>query len=161
MIVARFRRSAGRPMCALVAMAFAGCNAADPAGAIHDTLDGQVVAWNRGDIDGFMAAYWRSDDLTFVAFPRAVEPAPASQPVITRGWANVLERYRRRYPTRERMGRLRFEALDVRMIDPETAVVCGRYVVQRGAETFAGLFVLDLIRTPPGWKIVRDRTYPD
>jgi hypothetical protein len=161
MIAARVPRTAVRRPYSLVAMVVAGCAPADPTGAIRGTLDGQVAAWNRGDIEGFMAAYWRSDDLTFVAFPRAVEPAPASQPAITRGWANVRERYRQRYPTRERMGRLRFEALDVRPIDRDTAMVCGRYVVQRGPETLTGLFVLDLMRTPEGWIIVRDRTYPD
>ena len=25
----------------------------------------QVEAWNRGDLDGFMAGYWKSPDLVF------------------------------------------------------------------------------------------------
>src|SRR5512132_3214165 len=32
---------------------------------IRSVMDKQVAAWNAGDIDGFMAGYWRSPDLVF------------------------------------------------------------------------------------------------
>ena len=32
---------------------------------IRTVLDDQVVAWNKGDLPGFMAGYWKSKDLTF------------------------------------------------------------------------------------------------
>ena len=46
----------------------------------------QVAAWNRGDLDGFMAGYWKSPDLVFF-----------SNGTRTRGWQATLERYQKRY----------------------------------------------------------------
>src|SRR5262245_59856048 len=54
--------------------------------AITKVLDDQVVAWNKGDLEGFMAGYWKSDDLTFF-----------SGKDVTKGWDATLERYKKRY----------------------------------------------------------------
>ena len=40
-------------------------HAGDPAKAVRQVLDDQAVAWNKGDLFGFMAGYWKSDDLSF------------------------------------------------------------------------------------------------
>ena len=32
---------------------------------VRAVLDAQVKAWNKGDLEGFMAGYWKSDDLSF------------------------------------------------------------------------------------------------
>src|SRR4026208_821293 len=47
----------------------------------------QVEAWNRGDLEGFMAGYWKSPDLVF--FSNGTE---------TRGWQPTPDRYRARSP---------------------------------------------------------------
>ena len=44
------------------------------------------TAWNHHDLEGFMAGYWKSPDLTF--FSGTTE---------THGWEPTLERYRARY----------------------------------------------------------------
>ncbi len=41
------------------------CAAAVDHPEIRVVLEQQVQAWNRGDLEGFMAHYWRSDDLVF------------------------------------------------------------------------------------------------
>src|SRR5688572_27618313 len=69
----------------------------DAAKEIKAMLSRQAEAWNRGDIDGFMEHYWKSDELTF-----------SSGGQTTRGWKSTKEDYQRRYPTREKMGRLTF-----------------------------------------------------
>ena len=33
--------------------------------AILKMLNAQVTAWNHGELEGFMAAYWHSPELTF------------------------------------------------------------------------------------------------
>ena len=48
--------------------------------AIREVMQNQAAAWNRGDIDGFMAGYWRSEKLTFV-----------SGTDVTRGWQPTLD----------------------------------------------------------------------
>jgi len=32
---------------------------------VHYLLTEQAAAWNKGDLDGFMLGYWKSDELTF------------------------------------------------------------------------------------------------
>src|SRR4051812_36459522 len=45
--------------------------------AIRGVLDEQAAAWNRGDIDAYMAGYAQSDDTMFVGTD------------VTRGWTKV------------------------------------------------------------------------
>ncbi len=139
----------------------AGCSVVDPAAQVRMSLDAQAWAWSRGDLDGFMAGYWKNDDLTFVAFPRAVDAPTTTQPSISRGWQTVHDRFRKRYADKAAMGSLVFRNIDVKMVARDTALVTGRYEVERGTERLTGFFVLDMVRMKDGWKIVRDRTYPD
>src|SRR5271167_3526110 len=62
---------------------------------IRATLEDQTAAWNRGDIDGLMAGYWKSDETEFV-----------SAEGVSRGWQALLERYKHSYPDRKAMGTL-------------------------------------------------------
>jgi len=52
--------------------------------AIRTVLKAQSEAWNRGDIEGYMAGYWRSPETVFI-----------SGDSVTRGWQTVLERYKK------------------------------------------------------------------
>jgi beta-aspartyl-peptidase (threonine type) len=74
---------------------------------IRRLLERQAQAWNAGDIDAFMVPYWHSPDLTF-----------SSGGHVTRGWQATLERYHQRYPTREAMGRLTFNDLEITEVGP-------------------------------------------
>src|SRR4029078_8218545 len=62
-------------------------------GAIRKVLQSQLDAWNRGDVDGFMEYYWKSDNLTF-----------SSGGKTTRGWKAALERHKKRYPSGATLG---------------------------------------------------------
>ena len=71
---------------------------ADDAGitrAVTEVIETQQRAWNAGDIAGYMAHYWKSEQLTF-----------SSEGKTTRGWDQTRARYDERYATREQMGRL-------------------------------------------------------
>lgn len=114
---------------------------------IGEVLSTQVEAWNRGDITGFMAGYYRSDSLRF-----------ASGGSITYGWQTVLERYRKRYSGKAAMGTLGFSDIDVSVLDARAALVFGRWELQRSTDRPHGLFTLLFRRTPQGWKIVHDHS---
>jgi beta-aspartyl-peptidase (threonine type) len=117
--------------------------------AVRAVLSRQVEAWNRGDLDGFMAGYWNSPDLVF-----------QSGATLTRGWQATLERYRRRYQAEgKEMGRLRFEELDVQPLSPDAAFVRGRWqLTMKDGSQPGGLFTLLLRRISGEWKIVHDHT---
>ena len=117
--------------------------------AVRVVLDKQVAAWNRGDLEGFMAGYWNSPDLVF-----------QSGATLTRGWQATLERYRHRYQAEgKEMGRLRFQDLDVQLLSVDAAFVRGRWhlTMKDGSEP-GGLFTLLARRIGGEWKIVHDHT---
>lgn len=118
-----------------------------PEGAIREVLDKQVAAWNRGDIDGFMEGYWKSEKLTFVT---------ASG--ISRGWENVIQRYRRGYPDRKAMGTLSFSDLEITVLSRDSAMVLGHWQLQRDADQPEGHFTLVLRKFAEGWRVVHDHT---
>src|SRR5437667_12139366 len=81
---------------------------------IQSVLRGQQDAWNRGDIDGFMNGYARSESTVFV-----------SEDEVRRGWETVRERYHKKYSDRAKMGTLTFSDLETTLLSPDAAVVLG------------------------------------
>lgn len=118
--------------------------------AITVVLQEQQAAWNRGDVDEFMKAYWNSADVTF-----------AGSSGITRGWQPVMDRYRKNYPDQKAMGHVDFSALEVHPLGPDAAFVLGRWHLRRDADELGGVFTLVFQRFPEGWKIVHDHTSAD
>jgi beta-aspartyl-peptidase (threonine type) len=128
--------------------AAAGESAKSAEKAVRGVLDEQVRAWNKGDLDGFMAGYWKSPDLTFFSGDK-----------VTRGWEATLERYRKKYQAEgKEMGKLSFKDLDVQVLGPDSAVVRGRFELVTSKDKPTGLFTLLFRRFPEGWRIVHDHT---
>lgn len=114
---------------------------------IRTLLQTQTEAWNRGDIDAFMAGYWKSDETAFVGAGG-----------ITRGWQSVLERYKKSYPDRKAMGQLTFSALEIHLVCPDAAFAIGQFQLERENDKPAGIFTLNFRKFPEGWRIVADHT---
>lgn len=117
--------------------------------AIKQLMDKQVADWNRGDIPSFVTAYKNSPDILFVGT------------TIQRGYAQVLERYRKNYPTHEAMGTLAFSNFEVAPLDARFATATGNFHLTRGRSgggDAQGIFSLVFEKTAGGWKIIRDHT---
>lgn len=115
---------------------------------IRTVLNDQVEAWNRGDLDGFMAGYWNSDELVF-----------CSGGTITKGWKPTLDRYRKRYQAEgKEMGRLTFADIHVEVLSNEVALVRGRWLLALTSSHPDGLFTLKMVRFADGWRCVYDHT---
>jgi len=116
--------------------------------AIKEILNTQKECWNNGDIDGFMEGYCNSEELIFTSLSH--EPAF--------GWENTLERYKNSYPTKESMGKLKFEFLDLKLISKNTASLKGKWELIRESDNPNGLFWLDLQKFDKKWLITKDST---
>jgi uncharacterized protein (TIGR02246 family) len=117
--------------------------------AIRAVLDKQVVDWNRGDLDAFATGYKNSPDILFIGSK------------VSRGYAQMLDTYRKNYSTKEQMGTLNFSELEVQPLDEHFATVTGHFHLERtaaGGGNSDGHFLLVLEKTPDGWKVVRDDT---
>jgi ketosteroid isomerase-like protein len=119
-----------------------------PADAVRQVLDAQVAAWNKGDLEKFMAGYWHSPELSFFSGNDK-----------RRGWEDTLSRYRQRYQAEgKEMGKLSFTDLEIESPAPDLAWVRGRFKLVMSKEAPTGLFTLIFKKLPEGWRIVHDHT---
>lgn len=124
-------------------------------GEIRAVIAAQVAAWNRADIPAFMQTYDNSPETTFIGS------------AVHKGYAPILESYRKSYATPEQMGTLSFSNFEVRLLPGscgavEFAVVTGNFHLERTTKGEAkkdeGIFSLVWHKGPLGWKIVLDHT---
>lgn len=114
--------------------------------AIRRVLNEQAAAWNRGDIDGYMAGYAKSESTMFVGIE------------VTRGWTKVRDRYKAKYDSRAKMGTLVFSDVDLRPFGSDDVIVTGAWKLTRENDTPQGRFTLIFHRRPEGWRIVYDHS---
>jgi ketosteroid isomerase-like protein len=127
--------------------------------AIRAAMDAQAAAWNRADIPAFMQTYENSPDTTFIGT------------TLRKGYGPILERYKANYTTKEQMGILTFDHIEIRLLpsscnpsqtSAEYAVVTGTFHLERTAKGEAkkddGIFSLVWRKGPTSWKILLDHT---
>ncbi len=113
---------------------------------IEDILKKQMIEWNKGNIEGFMEYYWKSEQLTFQA-----------DNLKLKGWDTLLNRYRQNYPP-EKMGFLEFSNLEICSLSEGHAYITGRWKVTAKEKVSSGLFTIIFKRFPEGWRIILDHT---
>ena len=114
---------------------------------VRAVMTAQQTAWNRGDLEGFMDGYDRSETTTFV-----------SGDEITRGWQTVLDRYKRRYQSQAQMGTLTFSELEIKPVGEGFAVADGSWQLKRENDAPHGRFTLLFHRNNGNWRIIHDTT---
>ena len=106
---------------------------------IKELMTTQSEAWNRGDIDGFMTTYWKSEKLQFIGSKG-----------ITYGWKNTLDRYKKSYPSKETMGFLTFDIINLDKRSRKVISVVGKWHLKRDADlgNLKGHFLSQTSRNP-------------
>jgi len=113
---------------------------------IKNVFNIQREAWNEGNIEEFMAYYWKSDKLTFQSGDTRLN-----------GWDALLARYKETY-FGENMGKLEFSDLIIHILSEDAAYVLGRWKLKTKSWTRDGLFTTIFKRMENGWKIIHDHT---
>lgn len=114
---------------------------------IRQLLATQTEAWNRGDVEGFMQTYWKSDSLMFIG-----------KSGVTRGWKQTLENYKRGYPDTAAMGKLSFDIIKVEKLSPQSFFVVGKWMLKRTIGDLSGHYTLLLRKISGQWVIVADHS---
>lgn len=111
---------------------------------VERRLNAQRDAWNRGDLEGFCAAY--ADDAVFLS--------PSG---VTRGRAEVQARYQKKYGGKpETMGTLSFEPLDVRASSSCVSLAMRWKLVFKDKPEATGLTLIAWVKLNDEWKLAQD-----
>ena len=114
---------------------------------IIQALNNQQQAWNDGDIDGFMAGYWKNDSLMFVSGDH-----------VSYGWQKVTDNYKSKYATKDLMGELSFDIVKLDQLSSDAYLMIGSWKLERMSGNIGGKFSL-LWRLVNGeWVVVIDHT---
>ena len=115
--------------------------------SIREVMQLQQDAWNKGDIETFMTGYWNSDSLMFIGSSG-----------VTYGYQNTLERYRKTYNSREKMGTLKFDPLHIVRLADNVYMVVGKWHLTRNVGDAGGLYTLLFRKINDRWLIISDHT---
>jgi ketosteroid isomerase-like protein len=107
----------------------------------------QTESWNRGDLEGFMQTYWKSDSLMFIG-----------KNGVKWGWQQTLENYRKGYPDTTSMGKLSFDILVIKKLSPDYYHVVGKWMLKRTIGDLSGHYNLLLRKIDGRWVIVADHS---
>ena len=114
---------------------------------ILKVMTDQQIAWNNGDLDGFMQGYWKSEEMMFIG---------KSGP--NYGWQKTLDNYKKSYPTKEKMGILSFSDQKIKMLGKNYAHVFGKWKLTRKDGDLGGIYTLVFQKFKDGWKVISDHT---
>ena len=103
--------------------------------------------WNTGDLDAFMEGYLNTEHLVF---------SGSSGPIY--GWKATRDRYKKSYSTRQLMGTLDFEILNIISLSDSVAQLQGSFYLKRDIEDSRGFFTLTWLKIEDQWFIISDHT---
>lgn len=94
-----------------------------------------------------MQTYWHSDSLMFIGKNGVVW-----------GWQKTLENYKKSYPTKEAMGNLSFDIIQIKRLSLQYYSVVGKWMLQRSRDNLSGHFTLLIQKIKEEWKIIADHS---
>jgi ketosteroid isomerase-like protein len=115
---------------------------------ILSVLEEQTRAWNDGDIDRFMIGYWQHDSLMFIG-----------KNGVTYGYNQTLANYKKNYPDRATMGKLKFTIVKLNRIAADTYFIVGKWHLTLDEKSsIGGHYTLLFKKIKKSWVIVADHS---
>jgi len=115
--------------------------------SVKQLLTAQTESWNRGDIEGFMQTYWKSDSLMFIG-----------KSGVHFGWQETLNNYKKSYPDTAAMGRLSFDIIAMKKLSADYYYVVGKWMLKRSIGDLSGHYDLLLRKINGKWFIISDHS---
>jgi uncharacterized protein (TIGR02246 family) len=115
--------------------------------AIRDVFNAGCAAWNRGDLDGYLASYWDSDQTIWI-----------SSGSLRRGREAIVAAYKARFSTPRQMGKIHVAGLEIDVLTTTDAVAFGRWMLVLDKETSEGFFTVRLKKLEGTWFFVSDHS---
>ena len=114
--------------------------------AILKVIEDEVVAWNKGDIEGYVQFYTPDDSCRMI-----------SRSGITYGRDSILAFYKKHWP-KERMGVLTLDQTTMERISDTYYFVTGRFTVVTNGNTIVGRYSSLMKKVNGRWYIYTDHS---
>jgi uncharacterized protein (TIGR02246 family) len=122
-------------------------NMTDDHHRIRTLFESGCAAWNRGDIDGYLAAYWRSNNVRWVSEGR-----------VRYGFEAIAVGFKDSFHSPENMGRLEVANLDIQLLSENDALVFGSWTQTTRTARRHGVFTVHTKKIDSEWLIVSDHS---
>jgi hypothetical protein len=109
-------------------------------------LEKQETDWNKGNLKGFLSAYWNSDTLRSLSV-RGLQY----------GYDRLEKKLLKNYPDSVSMGHLDYDVIQIELIGEMDAMITGKWL-RKNDKKFQGGFFTVLMRKIKGrWLIVSEQ----
>ena len=115
--------------------------------AIRNVFEAGCAAWNRGDLGGYLASYWDSDQTLWI-----------SGGSLLRGRDAIAATYQSRFSTPQQMGKLSVAELEIDVLTAMDAIAHGRWILDRDTQASHGFFTVQLRKIEGAWLFVSDHS---
>ena len=117
----------------------------DAESAIRAVFDTGCAAWNRGDLDSYLASYWDSDQTFWISGGK-----------LTRGLQAITAAYRARFATPQQMGQLTVTGLSIDVLTDVHAFAFGYWILTIDDKLSKGVFTVQVSKIDGNWFFVSD-----
>ena len=114
---------------------------------IRALFESGCAAWNRGDIDGYLADYWHSDKVRWV-----------SEGMVSYGFEAIASAFKSRFDTPENMGKLEVANLEIQLLSESDALVFGGWTQTTRTARRNGVFTVHMKKIDGVWLVVSDHS---
>lgn len=114
---------------------------------IRALFESGCAAWNRGDIDGYLAGYWHSDKVRWV-----------SEGTVRYGFEVIAAAYKARFDSSDNMGKLEVANLEIQLLGESDALVFGAWKQATPTARHHGVFTVHVKKIDGEWLIVSDHS---
>jgi len=118
--------------------------------AIRKVFVDGCTAWNRGDLDGYLAGYWDSDEIVWISGGSRA-----------RGKKAIVAAYKARFSMPLQMGRLAIDELLIDVLTTTDAIAFGRWILAFDNKEAKGFFTVRLRKIDGAWLFVYDHSSAD
>lgn len=115
--------------------------------AIRRVFEDGCAAWNRGDLDGYLASYWDSSTTLWV-----------SSGSLLRGRKAIVAAYKARFSTPQQMGKLTLADLEIDVLTTTDAIAFGRWMLVVDDQASKGFFTVQLRQIEGTWLFIADHS---
>ena len=114
---------------------------------IRALFESSCAAWNRGDIDGYLADYWHSDKVRWV-----------SEGTVQYGFDAIASAFKARFDSPDNMGRLGVANLEIQLLSEGDALAFGAWTQTTSTASRHGVFTVHMKKIDGEWRIVSDHS---